>query len=164
MPKGVIMKGDKELIRKLERMNPKLKDTRKAIRPGAKIYQKQARKNVPADSGALKRAIKTKTLKGEPAALAVRPVYTRKENARSGNVTSGYHAHLVEYGTGVRPAVKGGGKRAVNIGGKVVLIGTTGEMPAKPFLRPAWDQTKSAVFNSQRQELWKLVKQLARGR
>lgn len=49
-------------------------------------------------------------------------------------------AHLYEFGTG--PRVQRSTGRA------------TGAMPARPFLRPAWDMNKAVMLSRLRQEVW----------
>lgn len=57
-----------------------------------------------------------------------------------GKNLQGHHAHLVEYGTVTRQQKNG----------KV-----TGVMPAKPFMKPAWESTKDQVKESIREEVGK---------
>jgi len=61
------------------------------------------------------------------------------------------HAHLVEFGTGER----------ISKTGK-----SSGRMPARPFLRPAWDANRARVFKALKAELWdklaKAAKRLAK--
>jgi len=49
---------------------------------------------------------------------------------RRGGVNKGYAGHLVEYGTGPRKQKDGG---------------STGSMPAQPFMRPAYEETKDQI-------------------
>lgn len=49
---------------------------------------------------------------------------------RRGGVNKGYAGHLVEYGTGPRKQKDGT---------------STGSMPAHPFMRPAYEQTKAQI-------------------
>jgi HK97 gp10 family phage protein len=58
--------------------------------------------------------------------------------------TKGPHAHLVEFGTGPRVLDK---PRAATIGGNVVMITHTGQMPAKPFMRPAFEAAKKKALD-----------------
>jgi HK97 gp10 family phage protein len=57
--------GDKEISRKLKELSRK--DRKKAIRigsrKGAKVVQKKAKKNVPKDTGELRKSIKVRSLK-----------------------------------------------------------------------------------------------------
>jgi hypothetical protein len=50
------------------------------------------------------------------------------------------HAHLYEFGTG--PRVQASTGRA------------TGAMPARPFLRPAWDMAQPVMLATLRREVW----------
>jgi HK97 gp10 family phage protein len=66
------------------------------------------------------------------------------------------HAHLVEFGTGPRSLKK---PRTVLLGGRMVTITHTGQMPARPFLRPAFDAAKREALDIFATEVWKeLVK------
>jgi HK97 gp10 family phage protein len=57
---------------------------------------------------------------------------------RRSGIFKGYHAHLLEYGTA--PRVRKDGK-------------STGTMPARPFWRPAYDQTIEQVIASIRLDI-----------
>lgn len=50
------------------------------------------------------------------------------------------HAHLYEFGTGPRVQAKTGR--------------STGAMPARPFMRPAWDMAKPVILEILRREVW----------
>ncbi|TNJ39251.1 hypothetical protein [Phaeobacter sp. B1627] len=50
------------------------------------------------------------------------------------------HAHLYEFGTGVRVQASTGR--------------STGAMPARPFLRPAWDAGQAVMLATLRREVW----------
>ena len=58
------------------------------------------------------------------------------------------HAHLVEFGTGPRQNKKTGK--------------FSGQMPAQPFMRPAWDSHKGEVLSIFRKEIWIELKKTAR--
>jgi HK97 gp10 family phage protein len=158
---GISLDGDEKLMRKLRKVGKKYgfdnKEIVKALRPSARAYQQRARQMVPRDTGALWRSIKIKKLRGSPPALSVFPKYSRKTNQRSGKVTSGYHAHLVEFGTKQRPATKSGQARSVNIGGRWVRISTTGAMSPQPFLAPAYQASKTRMIRLARVNFWKMV-------
>lgn len=65
----------------------------------------------------------------------------------------GFHAHLVEYGTKKR-ATKGRGKYRAG--------SNRGVMPKKPFVLPAFTQTKNAVLGIYGQEVGKKLYQFMR--
>lgn len=57
------------------------------------------------------------------------------------------HAHLVEFGTGPR-ALKKSRKIYLDNGWVTLRAGqSVGQMPAKPFMRPAFDATKQQMLN-----------------
>jgi len=72
------------------------------------------------------------------------------------------NSHLVEFGTVERTLEK---PRKVQLGGHWVEIKTTGQMPARPFLRNAWDSMKYAalkIFTTEmRNELYNAARKLA---
>jgi len=76
MAKGltITLKGDRELIRKLNRLSKS--QIGRAIRPGLRAGQKiitaQARRNAPGDTGTLRRNIKTKSVKRRRNQIGIR--------------------------------------------------------------------------------------------
>ena len=151
--------GEKELLRKLKKLRIPKSEQVKAMRPAANLIKNKAKSLVPRRSGALRRAITTKVLRGEPAAISVFPKY-RKKTSKTGNVTSGYHAHLVEFGTSDRkiPIRK---RWITKLGGKTILVKRTGRMPAKPFMRPAFQQMAEPAQRLLLARLWKLIRNKA---
>ena len=65
------LEGFDELAKKLRKMEIPRNEQVKAIRPAANMVRDKARALAPAKSGALKKSIKTKVLRGNPAAIAV---------------------------------------------------------------------------------------------
>jgi len=67
------------------------------------------------------------------------------------------HAHLVEFGTAERYR---SGRRAAKAARKGLQVsahsgtGSSGRMPAKPFLTQAWDATKHEALAILKKELW----------
>lgn len=161
---GVKLTGDAELARKLRGMKFRKGELTKALRPAAKLVLETARAEVPVNEGLLRKSIKVKTLKGNPATLVVRPTYGETKSKRTGKkLSAGYHAHLVEFGTKLaRPATETGEPRKATINGKTVWIKTTGIMPAHPFMQPAFHKTTAKQHQLVRQEMTKLVNLKAR--
>lgn len=124
MPKqrADVLTGDRELDRLLASVEAKkVKPAlRKGAREGAKETAAQAKANVPTDSGALKRSIKVRALKR-----------SRKTK------------HLV----GARVVTGEGLFKGDNYYGGFVEFGTS-KMKAKPYLRPAANQSKQRVFQA----------------
>lgn len=52
-------------------------------------------------------------------------------------------AHLIEFGTGERTMK---GPVVAPISGRFVTVRRTGRMPARPFLRPAWDSNRGRIL------------------
>ncbi len=78
---------------------------------------------------------------------SVQAVYRKYSNASVAIVGSNApHAHLVEFGTGPRPASKDGKPRRVRFpDGSIRMVTTTGSMPANPWLHPAFDEARGAA-------------------
>lgn len=108
----------------------------KALKP----FIEMARQLVPVLSGRLKNSLKISTrLSRRQASLA------RKEKKSYLEMYAGAsalpHAHLVEFGT-------------KNIKG---AVRSSKGLPAQPFMRPAWDQTKNRVLEITKTELGKEI-------
>jgi HK97 gp10 family phage protein len=105
--------------------------------------------------GDLKRSLTVSRKLGKSAAKKMREEQ-RREGKYSINVYAGAspmrYAHLVEFGTKPRYHKKTG---------KFV-----GQMPARPFMRPAWDANKTQVLATFQKDMWarieKSAKRLAR--
>ena len=156
---GAVIIGDKALQRNFDSLGkrPRKGSITKAMRPAAKVYQRAAKQMSPKDSGGLQRSIKIKVLRGNPPVLSVRPEYKRTVSEKTGRVTAGMHAHLVEFGTGRRPAMKDGQARVVFIGGRFVTISHTGSMPGSGFLAAAFRSTEKEMERSVSVEMWNMV-------
>lgn len=139
---------DKRLKALAEEFGPKAaaSPVRSALRKSAKKLQAAAQQRVAVDTGTLKQNIIT-TAERKPQAgrIEMRVTVRAKAKAyksssrtiRKGLVGAEYqhygplfYAKFVEFGTGAR-ITKSGANR--------------GEMPARPFLRPAWDSLKGAL-------------------
>ncbi len=66
---------------------------------------------------------------------AVYKIYIGPDYSKGGG---GQLAHLIEYGTVQRE------RRSISEDGRVKIV-STGMMPARPFMRPAWEQLKDKV-------------------
>ena len=143
---GVDLTGDKELMRKLDKLSAKIgrRVLRKAVRAGGAPIVKAAKSRVPKDTGNLKKSIgqrfkwynmsqtmvtvvgprirykKEKTLLGKT-------VTSKDATGKKISLLAGQHGFLVEYGTKPR-YTKNGAFRGIG--------------PAQPFMRPAWDAGK----------------------
>lgn len=156
--RAIKIEGADELRRTLSRMKVTREDVLPALLAGAEVIQASARGRVSVDEGDLRASIKTKILPGEPATVVVRPEY-KSAGADDGTGSAGYHAHLVEFGTVERTLAT---PRTVTLGGKTVTITTTGTMPAKPFMRPAFDENSGRVAGKLKTSLWDVVQSKAR--
>lgn len=131
MAKGFEMKGFEEIEKVLAALPDKLgpQVLTRTLRKAAKPLTDEAKRLVPKRSGELAKSIGVVAAKdfGNYTGVYVGP--------RRG-IYGGHHAHLVEYGTAMRKLDK---PTLIKIGGKLVTITHTGTMPAKPFMRPAYD-------------------------
>lgn len=149
MAKGFEMKGFQEIEKVLAALPDKLgpKVLTQTLRKAAKPLTDEAKRLVPVDSGELKKSIGVIAAKdfGNYTGVYVGP--------RRG-IYAGHHAHLVEYGTVMRKLDK---PILIKIGGKLVTITHTGTMPAKPFMRPAYDAKIGQVQEEVGKELYNIL-------
>jgi len=140
MADGVKMEvhGLKELERKLLEMSPKLAKNalRAAVAAGARVVAAEARKNVPVDSGTLRRSIYTKQIREESGdtqqTFYVGARQGKKEQAKK---RDGWYFPFVEFGTE--------------------------KMAARPFMRPAFESTKDAAVQAIKTRLAERIDKLA---
>jgi HK97 gp10 family phage protein len=141
IPVSIDLLGDKELMRKLDKLSSKIGRSvlRKAVRAGTPDVLKDARSRVPKDTGNLKKSMGRKFKWYNRTGTYVVVVGPRhraeKTTVQRGSFTKtktakaikGFHGHLVEYGTKPR-YTKNGVFRGIG--------------PAQPFMRPAWDANR----------------------
>lgn len=126
---GMRLVGDRELMRVLDAIT-RDGSTKAMVAPmkeGAKVLRKYVQRGVPRRTGRLRRSIRYRVglTKGSRRPFGVvGPDYRRGGNA----------AHLVEFGS--KPRYR------KNAAGEMV---STGQMPAKPFMRPAARMARLAV-------------------
>lgn len=142
---GISLTGDKELIRKLDRLGKKgyrrtvAKAASKAMTPVSKTAKRLAPRGA---TGLLRKSIgkKSKWYSGTLVVIiGPRKGFKRLITSKSGkarSVNPAKYAHLVELG------------HSIVAGGEVV-----GHVPARPFLRPALFQNKAKVISILRREL-----------
>jgi len=127
---------------------------KKALKPVADM----AERLVPVDQGDLKKTIRVSST------ITKRQ---QKEQARTGAVkmyvgTNWPTAHLVEFGTGPRQ-VRVKRRKVLAGGGEIFGVeADVGAMPAKPFLRPAFDCNVKRVLDIFGQEMWKNLERTAK--
>jgi HK97 gp10 family phage protein len=146
---AVTISGHKELMEAFEELPKSVGDQvlRAAARKALKPVETSAKSYVPKDEGRLERSI------GISTQLSKRQ---KRLNPKKGDVVvyvgprykAGAHGHLVEFGTG---------PRFQKATGKYVGI-----MPARPFMRPAWDANKDRVLETMRLEIWNKLKSTAK--
>lgn len=116
------IKGDKELIRKLDKLAKKdiKKAIRKGSRAGAKVVQREAKSIAPKDSGQLAKSIKVRSLKRSRSTIG-----TTASNAFRG--TEQFYGAFQEYGYTSRGGNKIEGKGFMkqasdNVGEKALRV------------------------------------------
>lgn len=102
------------------------KVSRKAVRAGAVVFRDAVRANAPVRSGVLKRSISVDTVRGSlTAGVKFKKVPAKKKGKKGKHKTMPYYWYFLEHGTS--------------------------NMPAQPFVRPAFDasvkQAEEAAFN-----------------
>ena len=128
--RGMRVTGAKQLdkvLRDLAKVDNRAgrKVMRQALTVAAKPIVRDAKAKVAKRSGNLRRSIGAVSPKGSGTKVSV------KVGPRTGGKWKGFHGHLVEFG------------HALVRGGKVI-----GHVPAKPFMRPAWDTNKGGVLRT----------------
>lgn len=113
--------GIAEMRRKLKKMGDRTqrKFVRRALTAGTTPIVRDIRKNTPKETGNLKASI-GRRMKSYPSGIIVAVLGARWPK--------GAHGHLLEFGTTQRPHP---------------ITGTSGIMPARPFMRPAVDRNRS---------------------
>ena len=132
------IQGAKELEQALKRLGPDLerKVAKSAVRAGATVIAKEARLNVPVESGTLRNSIRVVT-RSKRVGDAVASVVTRSgKKWRSKNMDAWY-APLVEFGTKNRPAT--------------------------PFMRPALDTKGGEAIKRMSEVIQKRIAKFAKG-
>lgn len=119
------VEGYQEFVKAVKTLDDKMKKREivKIWRRVAKPTLTAAKQKVPVKSGRLKRSLGLVTGKSKTYINVL--VIARRKGQYRGN-----HAHLVEYGHIIRHPKTG----------RII-----GHAPPQPFMRPAWDQTKTAA-------------------
>lgn len=155
---SIQIQGMKQLQHALDRLpkNVARKVSRRSVRRGAVIIQADAKRRVPVDTGALKRSIRV-VESGRMSRKGI--VLFRVRTIRK---HGGYYANLVEFGT--QPRVVALAKLRDKATGRVRLIKNlnVGAMPAKPFMRPAFDTKKREAARAIEAELRRGIEEEAR--
>ncbi|WP_172398197.1 HK97-gp10 family putative phage morphogenesis protein [Gilliamella apicola] len=100
--------------------------SRKAVRAGAVVFRDAVRANAPVRSGLLKRSVSVDTVRGSATAgVKFKKVLVKKKGKKGRHKSMPFYWYFLEHGTS--------------------------NMPAKPFVRPAFDasvkQAEEAAFN-----------------
>lgn len=143
-----VIKGGRELAQAMSQLPIKVEKQvlLASLKEGAKEYQDEARKNVPKKSGKLYRSIRVvgKQLKGGAEAKVI------------AGGKKAFYAHMVEFGTAPHQiTIKNAKKLKFRArDGRIVqtlTVNHTGAI-AKPFMRPALDNSTQEAINAVAEE------------
>ena len=139
--------GFKELAEALKKLGPKVAKNglRRATSAGAAIVRNDARKRAPVDTGEMKRDIMMK----------------REKDVRGGDTTGAVYTVFVRSGKKSRLAGKARNVERDSYYWKFVEFGTA-KMPARPFLRPAFEANKEAAVEAIGKSLDETIQAAAR--
>lgn len=126
----VRIEGLKELGRAIEQLDTKIQKRilRSATAAGARVIAKEAKANAPEDTGNLKKNIRTKNIKPDKLGKQESVVGVRVKGKTK---DSAFYWRFVEFGTA--------------------------KMPAKPFLRPAFESKKVEAAQKMKDQLNKRI-------
>lgn len=139
-----VIAGGRELDDLLQTLAPKIRKNimRAALRAGAAEIREEARRQVPSDTGTLRRSIRVTTrAKGGESSASV----------KAGN-SQAFYAHMVEFGTRshtIKPKKTDALLLPVGPRREVAHPGSR----ARPFMRPAADAAFSAAINAVQKKL-----------
>lgn len=127
--------GEKDVFNFLERLVPSDKQRQEALKAGAKIIQEAAASNAP---GSIAQAI----------------VIEEKDGGYLiGPDEDHFYASFIEFGTtGV--TIKPKDAKALKFEGIYRAFANPNGTPARPFLRPAYDENKEAVIKAIKEKLY----------
>jgi HK97 gp10 family phage protein len=157
MPEAI--KGLEELKRKLATLGPKVekKILRAAWRKGANTIRDASRRLAPVDTGLLKKKIMTVSARGKPGTIRFQVRATARKVSQKYPEPGYPYPSAVEKGHGFP------GTRA-RLFGKTPKQEEFGDsqVPAQPFMRPAWEQNKEDVLTTFADEVGKGIEKLAK--
>lgn len=146
------VKGMKELEAKLLKLPRKIAQRilYRAVLAGAGVVRKEAKRLVVKRTGSLEKAIRAKRVRTKKPGLAIYQVGARHPVA-----------HLIEFGVAPH-TIKAKRKKVMSDGS--TFYGKTVKHPgfsAKPFLRPAFDQSAQKVLQAMNKKLMKDIEKEA---
>ena len=140
MNQTVQVKGLRELRETLLRKIPleyQGKVLQAALAAGARLTVAQAKSNAPELTGRLKRAIyATRDSRNSKTTYEQRVVSVRRGKKQQKNNRDAFYWKFVEFGHRIVPRAKGQSTRAAR-------KKAAGQVPARPFMRPAFEATKA---------------------
>jgi HK97 gp10 family phage protein len=156
MAMQIKLEGGAALDRKLRSLPVAVAKTimRKALRTGGKPILKAARAKVPVLTGATRRAIKLRTLRSRSRGSIAVAISVGAKDFYKGDQ---FYAAFLEFGHRI-------GKRSTSLRAYKRRTGEDprGEVPPRPFLRPAMDENADAAVAAIGSELGALIEQEAR--
>lgn len=129
--------GEKDVFSLLDRLVPSKDERQAALKAGAEIIQDAASQNAP---GSISQAI----------------VIEEDESGEGyliGPDDDHFYASFIEFGTtGV--TIKPTNRKALKFEGEYKALANPSGTPARPFLRPAYDENKEAVIQAIKEKLY----------
>lgn len=127
--------NEKQVFNALERLIPSKEERQAALKAGAEIIQQAASANAP---GSISQAIVIEEVDG---------------GYLIGPDEDHFYASFIEFGTtGV--SIKPKDKKALKFEGEYKALANPSGTPAKPFLRPAYDENKEEVIKAIKEKLY----------
>lgn len=114
---------------------------RTILRQGFKPFLKEAERMAPKKTGALKKAIKTKTFRNNKSSVFAGVIENSRKKLRDAAQKSVFYAYFIEFGFQHIAWPKEG--ETLKKGISPFRVKT---VSPKPFIRPAWDATIDKVF------------------
>ncbi|WP_200974432.1 HK97-gp10 family putative phage morphogenesis protein [Echinicola sp. 20G] len=138
----------RELLRKLKKLNAGVEDkvVKKAVRKGANLIKREAKKNTPVDTGLMKSKVKVKAARGryfKGFTLLVK-------------VESPAH-HLIELGTEDREPTKHKFLKFEGANGQMIYAKKVKGVKAEPFLGEAYESNKDDAIRAFNDELKRFI-------
>jgi HK97 gp10 family phage protein len=142
------IEGVGDVVKRLEaaKIKNKVRPIRQALRFAAAPMKRDAKSRAPQRTGALKKSIGYINPRSNTQLFILLGPRRKKYGV--------YYGHLVEFGTAPRKYKK---TQYRKIGGQWRRVSHTGSMPAKPFMRPAFESNKENASMRFERKIKKLI-------
>lgn len=153
-PSNVEVSGLRELQIALSMLPLELRGEamQKALIAGAKLIVEAAIAKAPENEGRLKASIYSRKVRGPDVDEIVREVTVRSGYRAAKKGKDAFYWKFIEFGRAAQTAQKGQVFRFFSKFGAPVFTKTVRAYPARPFLRPAFEEQKMAALTTIRDE------------